>query len=61
MDLKESRWEGMEWIYLTLHRDNCCNILNMIINLRISCNVGNFLTSLGTVSFSTRTLHHGVS
>jgi hypothetical protein len=61
MDLKESRWEGMDWIDLTPHRDNWFNILNMLINLRIPCNAGNFLTSLGPISFSRRTVHHGVS
>jgi len=61
MDLKENGWELMNWIDLTPHRDTCFNILNMVIKLRIPCNVGNFLPSLGTLSFSRKTLQHGVS
>jgi hypothetical protein len=32
-----------------------------VLNLRVPCEVENFMTSWGTVTFSTRTLLHGVS
>jgi hypothetical protein len=51
----------MDWIDLTPHGDKWFNILNMVINTRIPCSVGNFLTSLQTVSLSRRTLLYGVS
>jgi hypothetical protein len=34
--------------------------VNMIINLPVPSNVGNFLTSQGRVNFARRTLLHGV-
>jgi len=35
-------------------------LVNAVENLRVPYNVGNFLTSWEPVSFSRRTLHHGV-
>ena len=35
--------------------------MNAVMNLRVPQNAGNFLTSLEPVSFSERTLVHGVS
>jgi hypothetical protein len=35
--------------------------VNAVVNLRVSLNAGNFLNSWETVSFSRRTLFHGVS
>ena len=35
--------------------------MSAVMNLRIPRNAGNFLTSCKPVSFSRRTLHHGVS
>jgi hypothetical protein len=35
--------------------------VNTVMNLRVPKNAGNFLSSLGHVSFSGRTLLHGVS
>jgi hypothetical protein len=36
-------------------------LVNAVINLGVSYNAGNFLSILGPVSFSGRTLLHGVS
>jgi hypothetical protein len=35
--------------------------VNMVMNIQVQSNAGKFLTSSGTVSFSRRTLLHGVS
>ena len=36
-------------------------LVSVVMNLRVPWNAGNFLTSCKPVSFSRRTLHHGVS
>ena len=35
--------------------------MNEVMNLRVTKNAGNFLSSLGTVSFLGKTLLHGIS
>jgi len=58
------RWDGgMDWIDMAQDRDRCicmC-IVNVVINLRVSSNTGNLLTSRGPGSFSRRTLLHKVN
>jgi CRISPR/Cas system-associated protein Cas7 (RAMP superfamily) len=51
----------MDWIGLAHDRDRWRAIVNAVMNLRIQQNAGNFLTSYKPVSFSRRTLLHGVS
>jgi hypothetical protein len=58
----------MDWIDLAQHRDRWWAVVNavmalvyMAMNLQVPQNAGNFLCSLGCVSFSGRTLLHGVS
>ena len=62
MDLKEVGWSGgMDWIDLAEDRDRWWILVSAVMNLRVPQNAGNFLTSWGSVSFSRRTLLHGVS
>ena len=61
MDLREVGWVGMDWIDLASDWDKWRALVNAVMNLTIPLNAGNFLTSLGPVSFSGRTLLHGVS
>ena len=42
-------------------RERWRTVVSAVMNLRVPWNAGNFLTSCKPVSFSRRTLHHGVS
>ena len=50
----------MDWIELAQDRDNWRTLVSAVMNLQVPWNAGNFLTSCKPVSFSRRTLHHGV-
>jgi len=50
----------MEWIDLAKDGDRWRAVMNAVMNLQVPRNVGNFLTSWGTVSFLRRTLLHSV-
>jgi len=52
---------NMGWIDLAEDRDRRRALVNAVMNLQVPYNVGNFLTSCKPVSFSSRTLHRGVS
>ena len=61
MDLQEVGCVYMDWIGLAQDRDKWRMLVSVVMNLRVTLNVGSFLTSCRSVSFSRRTLHHGVS
>jgi hypothetical protein len=60
MNLQEVECRGMDWIELAQHRDRWQALLNMVMNLRVPKNAGNFLPSCKPVRFSS-SLFHGVS
>jgi hypothetical protein len=51
----------MHWTDTVQDKDKWHAIVNMVMNILVPQNIGNFLTSLGTISFTTRTLMHGDS
>ena len=61
MNLQKVRCGYMDWIRLAQGRDRWRTLVSAVMNLRVPWNAGNFLTSCKPVSFSRRTLHHGVS
>jgi hypothetical protein len=56
MDLQEVECEGMDWIDLAQNRDKRRALVNVVMNF-----VVNFLTSLQTVSFSAKSVLHGIT
>ena len=61
MDLQEVGCGYVDWIGLAQNRDRWRRLVSAVMNLRVPWNAGNFLTNCKPVSFSRRTLHHGVS
>jgi hypothetical protein len=51
----------MDWIDLAQDRDRWQALVNMVMNLHVPQNEGNFLTRWGPVSFSSKTLLRAAS
>jgi hypothetical protein len=55
------KWDGgMDWIDVAQDKDRWRALVSAVMNLRVPQNAGNFLASWGPVSFSRRTVLHGV-
>lgn len=61
MDFKELDQECMDWIYLAYDGDKLQAVVKTVMNLWVQQYVGNFLTSLETISFWRRSLLRGVN
>ena len=51
--------EGLDWIYVAQGKDKWRTNVNTVMNLRVSKNAGNFLTSRVTISLPRKTKLHG--
>ena len=60
MDFQEVGCGYVDWIGLAQDRDRWRTLVRAVVNLRVPWNAGNFLTICKPVSFSRKTLHHGV-
>jgi hypothetical protein len=60
MDLGEIGWDGVDWIELTEDRDRWRALVNTVMNLRVSYNVGKFMNNYATCGISRKTQIHGV-
>jgi hypothetical protein len=60
VDLQGVGCEGIDWIKLAQNSDSWWALVNAAMNLQVPYNAGYFWTSCKPVSFSRRTLLHGV-
>jgi hypothetical protein len=45
MDLREIRWDGMDWIDLAQDRDQWRALVNTVMNIWVPLNAGKFLSN----------------
>jgi hypothetical protein len=48
MDLRETGWEGVDWMHVAQNRGKWRTFVNTVMNLRVPLKAGNILTSLVT-------------
>jgi len=60
-DFQEVECGYVDWIGPAQVIDRWRTLVSAVMNVRVPCNAGNFLTSCKQVSCSSRTLHRGVS
>jgi hypothetical protein len=58
VDLRETGWDGMDWIDLAQDRDQWRALMNTVMNLRVPQNAGKFLSSSMIGAFSRRAQLH---
>jgi hypothetical protein len=58
MDLREIRWDGMDWIDVAQDRNQWRALGNTVMNLRVPLNAGKFLSCCTIASFSRRAQLH---
>jgi hypothetical protein len=61
MDLREIEWGCVDWIDLAQDRDQWRALVNIVMNLRVPKNAGNFWSSCTIGGFSRRVQLYGVS
>jgi hypothetical protein len=62
IDLRELKWDGMDWIDLAQDRDQWRAVVNMVMNLRVPYDARKFWSGCTIGSFSRRgQLHKEVS
>lgn len=44
MDIKVGGWEDVDWINVAEDRDKCLALVNAVVNIWVTQNVGNLLT-----------------
>jgi hypothetical protein len=54
MDLRDTEWDGMDWIDLAHDMDQWRALMNTVMNIPIPQNAGKFLNSYIISSFSRR-------
>jgi hypothetical protein len=57
-NLRETGWDGMDWIDLDGDRDQWMALVNAVMNLRVPQNPGKFLSGCAIGSFSRRAQLH---
>jgi hypothetical protein len=58
MDLRETGWDGMDWIDLAQDRDQWRALVNTAMNFRVPYNAGKFLSSCTINGFLRRAQLH---
>jgi hypothetical protein len=58
MDLRETGWDGVDWINMAQDRDQWRALLNTVMNFQVPLNAENFLSGCTIGSFSRRAQLH---